>query len=514
MTVQAVPRERKHAAESYASILKSTLMMGGASVVTIICSIIRNKAIALILGPEGIGLMGLYGSIVELAQTVAGMGVQASGVRQIAAANASGDASRVARTATAVRMASLVLGLIGWLMLVVLAAPLSRLSFGTDGYATGVALLGAAVFLRLVSNGQIGLIHGMRQIGDLARINVLAAVFSTIVSIPLVLQFGNQGIVPALVLMAAATVATSWWYSRRITLPKASVSISEVTILLRLGLAFMASGLLTIGAGYAVRVIVLHEGGVAAAGLYQAAWALGGLYASFILQAMGTDFYPRLTAVGADDEACNRLVNEQSHISLLLAGPGLLATLTFAPIALALLYTPEFSAAVDLLRWLCLGMMLRIVAWPMGFVLLARSTTRIFVVTEIAATTVHVGLAWILVRSIGITGAGIAFFGLYVWHTALIYLIVRRMTGFRWSAMNMTLGLLFVLASGLVFAAFNWLPLWAAIVIGSVSVVASGIHSLRALVNLLAPESRPAWLRPFERFIVVRPPTDDQPAGE
>ncbi|MGO8448123.1 O-antigen translocase, partial [Rhizobium ruizarguesonis] len=67
--------------------------------------------------------------------------------------------------------------------------------------------------------------------------------------------------------------------------------------LFRLGVAFMASGLLTFGAAYAIRIIVLNEGGVVAAGLYKAAWALGGLYAGFILQAMGKDFYPRLTAI-------------------------------------------------------------------------------------------------------------------------------------------------------------------------------------------------------------------------
>ncbi len=60
--------------------------------------------------------------------------------------------------------------------------------------------------------------------------------------------------------------------------------------------------------------------------------------------------------------ACNRLVNEQVQISILLAGPGLLATLTFAPLAMHILYTPEFNGAVDLLRWICLGMMLRIIA--------------------------------------------------------------------------------------------------------------------------------------------------------
>ena len=49
------------------------------------------------------------------------------------------------------------------------------------------------------------------------------------------------------------------------------------------------------GAAYTIRLIVLRNAGLEAAGLYQAAWVLGGLYVAFILQAMGADFYPRLT---------------------------------------------------------------------------------------------------------------------------------------------------------------------------------------------------------------------------
>ena len=67
---------------------------------------------------------------------------------------------------------------------------------------------------------------------------------------------------------------------------------------------------------------------------------------------MGADFYPRLTAVSKDNPECCRLVNEQAQISLLLAGPGVIATLSFATLVLALFYSVEFQAAVGLLRWI------------------------------------------------------------------------------------------------------------------------------------------------------------------
>ena len=121
------------------------------------------------------------------------------------------------------------------------------------------------------------------------------------------------------------TVLTSWWYSRKVHIPPQRLEMSELGQeargLLKLGVAFSASSVLTMGAAYAIRLIVLRKVSFEAAGLYQSAWALGGLYVGFILQAMGADFYPRLTAVAKDNAECNRLVNEQAQISLLLAGP-------------------------------------------------------------------------------------------------------------------------------------------------------------------------------------------------
>lgn len=495
MTLRMIPPS----GQTYTQILKSTMLMGGSSLVNVALSIVRNKALAVLLGPEGVGLIGLYGSIIDIAQAVAGLGVSGSGVRRVAEAAGTGDAESIARSATALRRISVVLGLLGALLLAALAFPVSNFTFGDYQHAGGIVLLALAVFFRIVSAGQTALIQGLRGIANLARINVLSGLFGTMVSIPLIYLFGAQAIAPSLVAIAAVSILPTWWYSRQICTHPPPMSARqfgrEATALFKLGAAFMASGLLTFGAAYAIRIIVLNEGGVMAAGLYQAAWALGGLYAGFILQAMGTDFYPRLTATADNNAECNRLVNEQAEISMLLAGPGLIATLTLAPLVMSLFYSTEFHRAVDLLRWICLGMMLRIVAWPMGFIVLAKGAQTIFFWTEVAATLVHVGLAWLFVSKLGTPGAGMAFFGLYVWHSILIYMIVRRLTGFRWSRANRRHALLFLPASGLVFSASLVLPAWSAMVIGSVAVVLSGLYSLRMLVELLPPESMPAIVR-------------------
>lgn len=481
--------------QTYTQILKSTAIVGGSSVITIAFGIVRAKAFAVLLGPSGFGLMGLYSSVADLAQSLAGLGIQSSGVREIADAAGSGDAARIARTATVLRRVSVFLGLLGATLLVVLSGPLSSLTFGSQERAPGIALLSLAVLFRLVSAGQGALIQGLRRIGDLARMSVLAAVLGTVIGIPLVYAFNEQGVVPALIAVAAVSIASSTYYSRKAGIQAVSMEWPEVGReargLLKLGVAFMASGFLTMAAAYVIRVMVLRTAGLEAAGFYQAAWALGGLYVGLILQAMGADFYPRLTAVSGDNTECNRLVNEQAQISWLLAAPGVIATLTFAPLVIAVFYSAAFAAAVDVLRWICLGMALRVAAWPMGFIVIAKGEQQIFFWTEVAATIIHIALAWVLIAQVGLEGAGAAFFGLYIWHGLLIYVIVRRLSGFRWSATNRRLGLVFVPLTAVVFVSFYVLPYWLATVVGSAAVMLSGLYSVRSLLQLLPAQSIP-----------------------
>lgn len=486
---------------SYGQILRSTALIGGSSLVGIAFSALRMKAIAVMLGPGGVGLMSLYGSIGDLAQTAAGLGLQAAGVRQIAEAAGGEDQGRAARVAAVLRRLTVALGAFGAVLLVLLSSSVSQLTFGDTSHARGIALMAAVVLLGVTASGQLALLQGMRRIGDLARINMLSAMASALIAVPLVYLLGEDGIVPALVSVSVVTLCLSWWFSSRLAVSRPSLTAREVVQeageMLKLGLVFMVSGFCTVGTAYVVRLIVLKADGVEAAGLYQAAWAIGGLYAGFILQAMGTDFYPRLTAVASDDAACNRLVNEQARVSMLLAGPGVLATLTVAPLLVALFYSPEFLRAAELLRWLCLGMMLRIVAWPMGFIVLAKGARQVFFWTEIAATAVHVGLAWALVPRIGLEGAGMAFAGLYVWHGGLIYVLVRRMSGFRWSRENFWLILATALGAIFVFAAYRMLPSPAAIAIGVSTTLLSAAWSLRTLLRLFPAFAFRSWVSGF-----------------
>ena len=486
-------------AEGYRGILRATALIGGASALGIVVGLVRTKVLAVLLGPAGVGLFGLYGSIVDLVRSVSQLGINSSGVRQIAAAAGTGDAARIAMTAGVLRRVSLLLGLLGAGLLVAASNGLSVLTFGGAEQASSVALLAAAVFFRIVSDSQGALIQGLRRIGDFARVGLFGGLLGSLACIALVALWGEAAVVPSLVAMAAGAALVSWWFARRVPLAAVTLRWAEVRresgALLRLGVAFMASALIMMASAYLVRLIVLRHDGLDAAGYYQAAWTLGGLYVGFVLQAMGADFYPRLVSLIHDDARSNQVVNEQAQVSLLLAGPGMAATLTLASLVLAVFYSPAFGEAADTLRWICLGMTLRVVTWPMGFIIVARGDQRLFFLTELAWGLVSVGLAWALVSRYGHRGAGMAFFASYVFHALMLYPIVRSLSGFRWSAATAGSVAVFGASVGTVFLAFQWWPTGWALAVGALVTLASALYSLRVLLRLASPQHLPPSLR-------------------
>lgn len=500
MTTQSTERSPR----SYEQILKSSVLVGGSSAANIVIGIARAKAMAVLLGPAGVGLAGLYNSISELASAVAGLGVNSSGVRHIAAAVGSGDSELMARTTVVLRRVSLLLGLLGAVLVVALSSQISLLSFGNSKYVGPICLLSVGVFFRLVSAGQAALIQGLRRISDLAKMGVWGACVGSAATVVIVFFLREQGIVLSIVFGAAISVLISWLYSRRISIAASSMALSEVAqdvaALLKLGIAFMITGLLTMGSAYVIRIIILRQVGFEGAGLFQSAWTIGGLYVGFILQAMGADFYPRLTARAHDHSACNQLVNEQAYIGLLLGGPGVLATLTLAPLVISLFYTAKFHAAVEILRWLCLGTMLQVISWPMGFIVLARGRQNIFLASDLAWTAVYICLAWICVKRFGVTGAGIAFFASYVFHVAMTYPIVKHLSGFTWSHENKKTGLWFLSAIAAVFCGHYLLPRSWAIILGLASFAIAAAYSMRVLVGFVPLERLP---RPFRLLLVL-----------
>jgi PST family polysaccharide transporter len=430
-------REATAGTAGYRSILKSTSVIGGASVLNILIGMVRTKFVAILLGPAGVGLMAMYTQIVTLITTASGLGLSLSGVRQVAEAAGTGDEERIARTVLTLRRTVWLTGILGLSAMLVFCVPISRISFGNKEHALSIALLGGTILLGAITSGQACVLRGTRRIGDLAKISVLGAISGTVISIPCFYFWGQRGIVVSLIMCAIASLAASWWFARRVPIKRIALpwrnSGEEARRLLALGLNLMAAGLTTVLSAYLIRVLLLRQLDFRGVGIFQAALFLSGVLVEFVLTAMGTDYYPRLAAVAHDNARTCRLVNEQAEISILLALPMLAAMMIFAPLVIRIFYAGSFSAAIPVLRWCLFGMLGRIVSWPLGFIPVAKEKGGLYFITSLLIAAGHVIAIQCFASLWGLVGAGFGSTVSYPFYTLLMLVLMRRLVGAAWS---------------------------------------------------------------------------------
>lgn len=422
---------------SHKQILKSTGIVGGAQVIAILIRIIRGKIIAVLLGPAGVGIAGLYQSTLDVVRSGTGFGLNFSAVRDIAKATGSGDEKRISRTILILHRWVRFTGLLGMIVVLLFRKPLSRYAFGTEDYAWGIAMLSVTLLFMALYEGNLAVLQGLRRIGTMAKANVSGVAVGFCISVPLYWLLGTKGIVPAILLTTASCLILSWYFTRRISVQSVKVTPKETFIgglaMARLGFFMVITGFTTTATMYLVRAFVSHKMGIEGVGQFQAAWILSSTYVGVVLQSMGADYFPRLSAIHNDNKKVVQLVNEQTEVALLLAGPLVVGMLSFMNIVVYLLYSAKFTETISILHWQVAGTLIKVFSCPIAYVILAKGRGGIFIFSELCWNATYLGLTYLGWKSFGLEVTGIAFLISHFVYMVVLIVIARIICGFIWS---------------------------------------------------------------------------------
>lgn len=477
---------------SYRSIFKATSLFGGVQVYQILIQIIKSKFVAVLLGPAGVGIMGLYQSGLQLVQQISSMGLSQSAVRDVSEANGSNDILRIAKTVTVVRKLVWVTGLLGLIIVACCSPLLSEFSFGNYDYTIPFIILSVTLLLDQLSAGQRVVLQGMRRLKDLAKCTAFGVTFGLITSVPLYYWLGIDGIIPTLILNSACSLTLSWLYSRKIKIEKVHVTpkqtLEQGKQMLVMGVSMSLSGIFATIVSYAIRAFIQNGGGVEQVGLFQAGFAIMTTYVGMVMNAIATDYYPRLAAINKDNVKCSEAVSQQGEIGTMIIAPMLIVCLVFMPFVLRLLYSDQFLAANEYISWACLGMMLRLAAWIISYLFVAKAESKMFLKLELSANIFYLVLSLLGYHYLGLTGLGIAFALEYVVYFLMCYLIARKRYEFKFSNSFIKcygIQLILVIACLAIVMVFDG---WMKYTFGSVIIALScylGLKGLNQRMNLL-----------------------------
>ena len=340
---------------SYRQIMKATSIFGGVQVINIIIQIIRSKVIAVLLGTTGVGVMGLLITTISFIAKLTGFGLNTSAVKDIAAAYGARNDQSIALTVTVLRRLVLITGSLGAILVLLLSPWLSQISFGNKDYTLAFRWVSLTLLFMQVSNGQLVILQGMRKLHLLAKASVVGNALGLIVSLPLYYIYGIDGIVPGIIGTSFIALLLSWYFSRKVNIQKVKISLSQTfsegKSMLRLGFYISLSSLLALGASYIVRIFISRVGSIEQVGLYAAGFSIINTYVGLIFTAMGTDYYPRLSAIAHDNKLTKQTINEQAEIAILIIAPILIVFLVFINWIIIFLYSKQFIAINAMIYW-------------------------------------------------------------------------------------------------------------------------------------------------------------------
>jgi len=397
--------------ENYTHILKYTGIFGGVQGLNIIVGLVRNKCVAYLLGPSGMGLVALFNSVVNFVSQATNMGISFSAVRHVSELFEQGDEERITHFVKVVRAWSLLTALLGMLLCVIAGPLLSSKTFSWGDHTLHFMLLAPAVGLLAITGGETAILKGARRLKSLAAIQVFTVVISLIITIPIYAFFGQAGIVPVIVLGALTTMLLTIRYSYRLyplQLTGAKGILGEGMEMVRLGMAFVVAGIMGSGAEMLIRSFLNVEGELDVVGLYNAGFMLTMTYAGMVFSAMETDYFPRLSAVGNDVEKLNMVVNRQSEVTLLIVSPMLPVMMLLLPVLIPILFRSDFLPVVAMAQVILLSMYVRAVYLPMAYITLAKGDSIHYFMLEAAYDILVVVFVIVGYLHWGLTGTGIA----------------------------------------------------------------------------------------------------------
>ena len=414
---------------SYRQIMKATSIFGGVQAFKILIAIINSKAIALLLGPAGMGIIGLFNSTIGLIGGLTNFGLGTSAVKDVAAANATGNDSRIATIVKVLRRWVWITGLLGALVMLILSPWLSQLTFGNKNYTVAFIWLSIILLFKQISSGQLALLQGMRKLKHLAKASIAGSFLGLIISVPIYYFFRINGIVPAIILSSLTTMLLSWYFAGRVELQPVVVSkaktISEGLSMLKMGFTISITGLFALGVAYIVRIYINHIGGVAQVGLYNAGFMIINTYVGLVFTAMATDYYPRLAGFANDVSQTNRTINQQAEISIIILAPILAIFLIFINWIVILLYSNQFIEISGMIHWAALGMYFKAISWAIAFLFLAKGASKLYFWNEAVANIYMLILNLLCYRFWGLDGLGIAFLITYFLYFLQVYIIAK-----------------------------------------------------------------------------------------
>ena len=465
----------------YKGIFKTTFLFSFVQIVNIVTKVAVNKVVAIVLGAEGLGIISLYNTAINMLKSGCGLGIKQSAVRDVAEANEEKDYKKISVIITVTNKVVLFTALLGLIVTIIGSPLLSKYSFGSAEFIKPFIILSVAVALNIYAEGQMAIITGMRRLRDLAKVNIIGSVVGMASSIPFYYIFGKDGIVPSLVISALCLFAFTKLYVHRINVERVKLTLKETfqkaTPMVQMGSVLMLAGFAGLAFDLLVSSFIRYEGGFATVGYFQAGATIISGYFGIVLTAMTTDYYPRICGVNKDNIALTEELNKQISAGIILVFPLAVCFVYLAPLFISFLYSNEFAVSTQYTDFAIFGTILIIASNCMGMIFMAKMESKLYLILVLTVLLGQLCIYIPLYHFWGLKGLGLSYIMNGVFALILYGIFLYKKYRIFLNRNNFKLIFIVILVLALAIMARNMDDRFISIVLGGILILSSCVYT-------------------------------------
>ncbi len=387
-----------------------------------------NKAISIYIGPSGLALIGQFQNFMELVMTMA-QGAINSGVTKYTAeyGKESDHIPLLFSTASKIILsASFFVGIV----VVTFSNEASIRFLKNEEYQYIFVVFGFTVVLFAINSFLLAIINGLKEVKTWVKISIVQSAYGLIFTTSLIVWFGLDGALLALATNQSIIFLIVLWMLRKhpiITLSnfRKRFDSPEAKKLAKFALMALVSA---IAAPISQLLLRNHIGGSLdwnQAGYWQAIWHISSMYLLVIVSTISIYYLPRLSEITNKAELRQELLKGYQILLPLVAILSIMIYM-LKDYIIILLFTEEFLPIKELFLWQLIGDVIKISAFLLSYLMIAKAMAKVFIVTEIIFSINFVMLGFIFINSHGLIGITYAFALNYFMYLITMIFVTRK----------------------------------------------------------------------------------------
>lgn len=411
------------------NLVRTTLFSGIITIIRIVSGFISSKVIAVYTGPSGVALIGAFTNFISIVLTFANGAIN-TGVVKFTAEYDNNDEKLKSLFSTSFKISLSCSGFVG-LILIIFGSFFSNWIFTTRLYSNPIRVLGLTIILYSLNSLLISILNGKKQIKTYTIVNTVGSIVGLLFTLILVYYFKLEGALYAMVLSQSIIffvtlflITQSDWFTWDYF--KQNLDVDILKKLSHYSLMAIVSALTVPISQIIIRNMLISTHGMQAAGIWQGMMRISDGYLMLVTTALATYYLPKLSSLHTDRELRVEILQGYKLII-----PAVFFSCLFIYVLrsyiIKLLYTPEFINMSNLFFYQLLGDFFKMCSWILAYLMLAKSMTKLFVITEIGFSLLYILLGYICVIYFGVKGITIAFAINYFLYFLIIVFVFRKL---------------------------------------------------------------------------------------